>query len=147
VVNDLGAKKEFMTKNDSHKTAAQKIAIVPMLSVRSGAEAISFYKAAFGAEQLFRIEDDSGDVVAQLSVYGAEFWVADESPVNLNFSPESLGGSSVRMILVVDNPDAAFEKAILAGAKEIYPVSEQNGWRIGRVIDPFGQSWEIGKTL
>ena len=136
-----------MTKNASHKTDARKAAIVPMLSVRRGAQAIDFYKAAFGAAELFRIEDDSGDVVAQLSVDGAEFWVADESPGNSNFSPESLGGSSVRMVLVVDNPNTAFEKAIFAGAKEVYPVSEQNGWRIGRVVDPFGHNWEIGKAL
>ena len=66
-----------------------KTSIAPMLSVRNGAKAIGFYKAAFGAGELFRIDNESGAVVARLSVGGAEFWVADESPEHLNFSPES----------------------------------------------------------
>ena len=86
-----------------------------MLNVRRGAAAIDFYKAAFGAEELFRIDDPDGNVVAHLSVDGAEFWVADESPEHQNFSPESIGGGSVRMILTVDDPDAVFEKAVAAG--------------------------------
>ncbi len=136
-----------MKEKFTHENDVRKVNIVPMLSVRRGAQAIDFYKVAFGAEELFRIESDSGDVVAQLSVGGAEFWLADESPGNSNFSPESLGGGSVRMILVVDDPNTAFEKAISGGAKEIYPVSDQNGWRIGRIVDPFGHHWEIGKLL
>ena len=70
----------------------QKFAVVPMLSVRNGTRAIEFYKAAFGATELFRVDNEKGEVVAQLSVGGAEFWLADESPQHLNFSPESLGG-------------------------------------------------------
>jgi PhnB protein len=70
-----------------------KTSIAPMLSVRNGAKAIEFYKAAYGASELFRIDDESGAVVARLSVEGTEFWVADESPEHLNFSPESLGGA------------------------------------------------------
>ncbi|MEP6903685.1 MAG: VOC family protein [Actinomycetota bacterium] len=136
-----------MKKKFTRKTDSRKVNIVPMLSVRRGAQAVDFYKVSFEAEELFRIENDSGDVVVQLSVKGSEFWVADESPDNSNFSPESLGGSSVRMIMIVDDPDTIFEKAISAGAKEIYPVSEQNGWRIGRIVDPFGHHWEIGKLL
>src|SRR4030088_2601707 len=93
-----------------------KTAIAPMLSVRRGAKAIEFYKAAFGAAELFRMDDSSGSVVARLSVGAAEFWVADESPEHRNFSPESLGGGSVRMVMTVENPDAAFEQAVLAGA-------------------------------
>jgi PhnB protein len=118
-----------------------------MLSVRNGKRAIEFYKAAFGAGELFRIENESGEVVARLSVGKAEFWVADESPAHLNFSPESLGGGSVRMIMMVENPDAVFEAAIAAGAKVVSPVKDQHGWRIGRVVDPFGHHWEIGKLL
>ena len=70
----------------------RKTSIVPMLSVRHGAKAVEFYKAAFGASERFRIDDPSGAVVAQLSVGEADFWVADESPEHSNFSPESLGG-------------------------------------------------------
>jgi PhnB protein len=113
-----------------------------MLSVRDGARAILFYKAAFEARELFRIDAQSGAVVARLSVGEAEFWVADESPEHSNFSPESLSGSSVRMVMTVDNPDAAFERA-----KIVWPVSDQHGWRLGRIVDPFGHHWEIGKPL
>jgi len=118
-----------------------------MLSVRNGARAVEFYKAAFGAIELFRIDADSGEVVARLAVEAAEFWVADESPEHANFSPESLGGGSVRMVMIVNDPDAAFERAVAAGAAVVWPVSNQHGWRLGRIVDPFGHHWEIGKPL
>src|ERR1044072_4564052 len=88
--------------------------VAPMLSVRNGARAVEFYKKAFGASEVFRIEDPSGAVVSRLSIDGAEFWVADESPEHRNFSPESLGGGQVRMILTVPDPDAAFAMAVAA---------------------------------
>lgn len=116
-----------------------------MLSLRRGAQALEFYKRAFGAVELFCIRDDADRVVAQLSVNGAEFWIADESPPNANFSPESLGGGTVRMVMVVDDPDAAVARAIEAGATSVWEVDNRNGWRLGRVLDPFGHHWEIGK--
>ncbi len=128
-------------------TPRRSTAIVPWLSVRHGQQAIAFYQAAFGAEEVFRVESDNGDVVAQLSVGGAEFWLADESPENANFSPATLGGSTTRLMLVVDDPDAAFAQAIAAGATEVWPPSDQHGWRVGRVVDPFGHHWEISKPL
>jgi PhnB protein len=115
--------------------------------VRNGARAIEFYKAAFGAEELFRIENESGEVVAQLSIGGAEFWLADESPEHLNFSPESVGGGTVRLILVVSDPDGAFARAVAAGATVVSEVAEQHGWRVGRVVDPFGHHGEIGRRV
>ena len=133
--------------DESQGAKDQKTAIAPMLSVRSGKRAIEFYKAAFGAGELFRIDSESGEVVARLSVGGAEFWLADESPEHLNFSPESLGGGSVRMLMIVEDPDAAFERAVAAGATVVWPVSNQYGWRLGRIVDPFGHHWEIGKPL
>jgi PhnB protein len=108
---------------------------------------VVFYKAAFGATELFRIDAEDGAVVAQLSVDGAEFWLADESPEHFNFSPESLGGGTVRMILTVEDPDAAFDRAVAAGARILWPVANQHGWRLGRIVDPFGHHWEIGKPL
>src|ERR1700676_32163 len=131
----------------SESTRDQKTAIAPMLSVRNGVRAIEFYKAAFGAGELFRLDDERGAVVARLSVGEAEFWLADESPEHLNFSPESLGGGSVRMVMIVNDPDAAFERAVTAGATVVWPVSNQYGWRLGRIVDPFGHHWEIGKPL
>jgi PhnB protein len=86
-------------------------------------------------------------VVAQLAAGGAQFWVADESPEHANFSPETLGGGTVRMVMVVDDPDAAFDRAVAAGAKVIVPMGDMYGWRLGRVADPFGHHWEIGKPL
>lgn len=119
----------------------------PLLNVRDGSRAIEFYKSAFGAEELLRI-DDGGSVVARFSIGRSDFWLADESPEHANFSPESLGGSTVRMILVVDDPDAAFARAVQAGAIVISPVDDQPyGWRVGRIADPFGHHWEIGKPL
>jgi len=124
-----------------------KTSIAPMLSVRRGAQAIEFYQSAFGVSVLYRIDGEGGSVVAQLSAGGAEFWVADESPEHLNFSPETLGGATVRMVMVVEDPHAAFDRAVAAGAKIVHPVADEHGWRIGRVLDPFGHHWEIGKQL
>src|SRR5882672_10561898 len=121
--------------------------IAPMLSVRNGARAVEFYKSAFGAIEVFRVEDPGGSVVSRLSIDGAEFWLADESPEHSNFSPESLGGGTVRMILTVADPDAVFARAVAAGAREVVAVAEAYGWRLGRVLDPFGHHWEIGHEL
>jgi PhnB protein len=120
--------------------------IAPWLSVRNGARAVDFYKAAFGAKEEFLLED-GGSVVARLSVDGAEFWLGDESPEHKNFSPESLGGGTVRIILTVADPDAVIARAIEAGASEVVPVGEEHGWRLGRIVDPFGHHWEIGRPL
>ena len=132
-------------KTDAPTTVS--VSVSPMLSVRNGARAVEFYKEAFAAIEVFRVESPDGAVVCQLSVDGAEFWVADESPEHLNFSPESLGGGTVRMILTVPDPDAMFARAIAAGAREVVPVKEDYGWRLGRVVDPFGHHWEIGRPL
>jgi len=118
-----------------------------MLSVRNGARAVEFYKAAFGAVEVFRIESPDGAVVARLAIAGAEFWVGDESPAHFNFSPESLGGGTVRMILTVRDPDAMFARTLAAGAGEVVGMKEDYGWRLGRVVDPFGHHWEIGRPL
>ncbi|MBC7790798.1 MAG: VOC family protein [Anaerolineae bacterium] len=117
------------------------------LSVRNGRKAIDFYKAAFGATELHRVDDGSGSVVAQLSVSGAEFWIADESPAHQNFSPESLGGCSVRMLLIAEDPEAVCRQAVAAGATQVVPVEEAHGWRLGRIVDPFGHHWEIARKL
>jgi PhnB protein len=124
-----------------------RTSISPMLSVRRGAEAVEFYKSAFDAKVVYRVDAPDGEVVARLSADGAEFWVADESPEHKNFSPKTLGGGTVRMVLIVENPDAVFAKALAAGAMSVWPVGNQHGWRVGRVVDPFGHHWEIGKPV
>jgi PhnB protein len=133
------------TDTVAHASVAYSIA--PMLSVRHGARAVEFYKSAFGAIEVHRVEDPGGSVVCRLSVAGAEFWVSDESPEHGNFSPESLGGGTVRMILTVPDPDVMFARAVAAGATQVVAVEEAYGWRLGRVVDPFGHHWEIGRPL
>ena len=120
--------------------------IQPELSVRRGREAIEFYAAAFGAVEDYRVggTDEHEPVVAQLSVGGASFWVSDESPAHGNFSPESAGGATTRMLLIVEDPEAVVERAVAAGATVLHPVGEEHGWRLGRIVDPFGHHWEIG---
>ena len=129
-------------------TQPVKTTLAPMLSVRNGAKAVEFYKAAFGAQELFRLEDPAGAVVAQLSVADSEFWLSDESPEHGNFAPPTLNGSTLRMVLTTADPDVVFAKALEAGATVVWPVKDQRyGWRVGRLVDPFGHHWEIGKPL
>jgi len=121
--------------------------ISPWLSVRGSAQAVEFYKAAFDASEVYRLEGGDKGIVARLSIAGAEFWLSEESPPHGNFSPDSLSGSSVRMILTVPDPDAVFDRTLTAGATEVHPVEEMHGWRVGRLVDPFGHHWEIGRPL
>jgi PhnB protein len=120
--------------------------IAPWLSVRDGELAIEFYKSAFGAIEVYRLDMPKGEgVVVRLSVGGAEFWVSGEpSPAE---NEKSLGGGTVRMILTVADPDAVFKRALAAGGAELFPVGEDHGWRLGRLSDPFGLDWEIGRPL
>jgi len=117
--------------------------IAPWLSVTNATEAVAFYTAAFGATELERLAD--GDVVdiAQLSIDGAAFWIQNDPST----SPLALGGLSARMILVVDDPDKLYDRAIAAGATEVAPMYEEHGWRIGRIADPSGHHWEIARRL
>lgn len=119
-------------------------AITVTLSVRGWARAIVFYGAAFGARELYRVP---GGGVARLAVDGAEFWLAEESPEHANPGPATLGGCSSRMLLIVDDPAAACRRAVAAGAKAVSPVADAHGWRVGRIVDPFGHHWEIGRPL
>ena len=142
------AARKKISVNSKLAESPGNVALSTLLNVRHGAEAVEFYKTALGAEEIFRIESDDGAVVAQMSVGGAQFWLADESTENSNFSPETLGGSTVRMVLSVEDPDTAFQRAVAAGAKVVWPIEDQDwGWRMGRVVDPFGHHWEIGKPL
>jgi PhnB protein len=128
---------------------AAPIGVSPELSVRHGREAVEFYKDAFGATEIYRVggTDENPSVVSQLAVGDSSFWVADESPPNRNFSPESLGGSTVRLLLVVDDPHAVVGRAVALGAERVAAVDREHGWLLGRIEDPFGHQWEIGKPL
>src|SRR5262245_40926339 len=135
-----GAAAAARTCNDAAMTR-----IVAQLSVRRGTSALEFYAAAFGAVVDYRVGDE--EIVAQLSVGDATFWVSDEAPDVGNFSPESVGGCTTRMLLIAEDPDAAVARAVEAGATLVYAPEEAHGWRLGRVLDPFGHHWEIGKPL
>jgi PhnB protein len=119
--------------------------VLAQLSVRRGPEALKFYAAAFGAVVDYQVGDE--EIVAQLSIGDAVFWVSDEAPDVGNFSPETVGGCTCRLLLQADDPDAVVERAVSAGATLVYPCEDQHGWRLGRVLDPFGHHWEIGKPL
>jgi PhnB protein len=117
--------------------------------VRRGREAVAFYRAAFEAEELYRVggSDEHPPVVAQLAVGTTSFWVADESPEHGNFSPETLHGGTVRLLLVVEDPQAVVARALALGARALAPVAEEHGWLLGRIEDPFGHHWEVGRAL
>lgn len=122
--------------------------IAPTLSVKDGKKAVEWYKTAFGATELHRADSLDGEIVSQLAVDGAIFFVADESPDDGNPSAERLGATPVRIALIVSDPDAVADRAVTAGATLTYPVADQHyGWRLGAIVDPFGHRWEIGHPL
>jgi len=120
--------------------------IQPELWVETPGEAVAFYEAAFGATVLHRV-GEGDDVVAQLGVGGAAFWVAATSTVMKRLSPRAIDGATGRTLLVVEDPERVVRQAVGAGATESSPVSDEHGWRLGRIIDPFGHEWEIGVPL
>ena len=87
------------------------------------------------------------DIVAQLGVGEAAFWVASAAPDMGRFSPKTIGAATTRTLLVADDPDAVMQQALGAGAAELSPVADEHGWRVGRIIDPSGHEWEIGKPI
>jgi PhnB protein len=120
--------------------------IQPELWVESPHDAIAFYVAAFGAAVLHRV-GDGDEIVAQLAVGDAAFWVASPSAELKRLSPRAIGGATSRTLLVVDDPERVARQAVAAGATETSPVSNEHGWRLGRIVDPFGHEWEIGVPL
>jgi PhnB protein len=119
--------------------------IEPWLTVSNGAAAVDFYKAAFGAIETYRMEAPDGGLVVKFTIDGAGFWISSDAD-----SGNATGAADsrpIRMILTVTDPDASFAKALKAGAAEIFPVGEGYGWRLGRLADPFGHHWEIGRPL
>jgi PhnB protein len=120
--------------------------IQPELWLDGAGAAVAFYQAAFGATVLHRV-GEGDDIVAQMAIDGAAFWVASAGSSKKRFSPGAIGGATSRTLLVVDDPDAMFEQAVSAGAAPAAQVADEHGWRLGRIIDPFGHEWEIGRPL
>lgn len=123
--------------------------LTPLLTVRNAAQAIEFYRRAFGAVEVSRQKTPTGQIVAEMSIDGqSSFFVVDENPQAFNLSPEAVNGTTVRLSLVVDDPDALTKRALGAGASEVFPIADQPyGMRQGRVQDPYGHHWLIGKPL
>ena len=122
--------------------------LTPMLTVENAVGAIDFYRAAFDAIERERFIARTGHVVAELAIDGLSFFVVDENREGFNVSPASLDGTTVRINLVVDDPDAVAARAVAAGARQIFPVADQPyGMRQGRIADPEGHHWLIGKPL
>jgi len=131
-----------MTENASAPEPV-RTSIAPWLSVGDAPSAVDYYKAAFGAVERYRLEDDTHRViVAQLAIGQADFWLQEDPD-----SSPGAGGGPIRMILTVDDPESVFRQAVAAGATAVAPVSDGHGWRIGRLADPFGHHWEVGKPL
>jgi PhnB protein len=120
--------------------------IQPELWVERASQAVTFYADAFGARILHRV-GEGDDIVAQLAVGEAAFWVAAAAADRGRLSPAAIGGATSRTLLVTDDPDAVLRRAVEAGATQASAVSEEHGWRLGRIIDPFGHEWEIGKPI
>lgn len=115
--------------------------------VKGAEQAVKFYVNAFGASELVRFDTQPGKLMAQLAIAGANIWVGDEEPEYGNISPTTLGGTAVRLVITIDDPDTLFLQALQAGATQICPMTTEEDWRIGKLRDPFGHVWEIGRPL
>ena len=120
--------------------------IQPELWVERAAEAVEFYRAAFGARVLHQV-GEGDDIVAQLAVGDAAFWVSPGGVDGPRFSPAAIGGATGRTLLVTEDPDVVFAQAVTAGATAASAMADEHGWRLGRIVDPFGHEWEIGRPL
>ena len=120
--------------------------IQPELWVKEGREAVAFYEAAFGATTLHLV-GEGDDIVAQLGIGDAAFWVATASPTMKRLDPREVDGTTGRTLLIVEDPTAFVQRAVAAGATETSPVDIEHGWQVGRIVDLFGQEWEIGKPI
>jgi len=118
--------------------------VTPYLTVTDSARAIDFYKRAFGAEELYRVDGPDGKVAhAEIRIGDSIIMLSDEMP-GWSRSPQSLGGTPVNIFLYVKDVDGVFNRAVAAGAKVAMPVSDMFwGDRYGQVTDPFGHSWSL----
>ena len=123
--------------------------LYPFLAVRDVARAVAYYEQVFGAvEEGERLKAPDGRQVSVLLIDGRHVGVATEAPELGTPSPETAGATTVRISLEVDDPDAVAAGAVAAGGRELFPVADQPyGMRQGRIVDPFGHHWLIGKRL
>ena len=126
-----------------------KAELIPYLCCKDSAAAMDFYKKAFGAEELFRFQDESGKIGhATMQILGATFFLSDEWPDGDVYSPQTLGGSPVGLHLNVPGVDALFDRAVAAGATALRtPEDQPYGDRNAVVSDPYGHRWFISSTI
>jgi PhnB protein len=119
--------------------------VTPYLIIKNAANAIEFYKKAFGAKELFRMPGPNGRVMhAEIKIGDSHIMLADECPEMNARSPESLGGSPTSLLLYIENVDDFFNQAVSAGAKVVRPVKDQfYGDRSGSLSDPYGHAWHV----
>jgi PhnB protein len=121
----------------------------PYLIIREAARALDFYKAAFGAMELFRMPTPGGKIGhAEILIGDSHIMLADECPESGARSPQALGGTSVSLMLYVENSDAMTEQAVAAGATVVRPIQDQfYGDRSATLTDPFGHQWTIATHI
>lgn len=119
--------------------------VTPYLMVRDAARAIAFYKTAFGADEVMRFDDPKGRIAhAEVKIGDSHVMLAEEMPEHGYSGPQTLGGAGVSLLLYVDDVDARFAQAIVAGATVQRPVADQfYGDRVGTLTDPFGHVWSL----
>ena len=133
--------------NHAEGSLPSQCGIAPWLEVWDGAVAVNFYESAFGAEELYRLDGPDGSLISRLRVQGAEFWLSSDAAHQARKAIVPPTGGSIRMIFTTPDPDILFHRALQAGATLVNSMAEANGWRIGRLADPYGHHWEIGCQL
>lgn len=123
--------------------------VYPYLRIRGAAEAIEFYKTAFGAEEVFRLAEPGGRIGhAEIKIGGATLLLADEHPEYGILGPQTLGGTTFAMHLHVEKVDELVARAVAAGATVVRKLEDQfYGERSGSIRDPFGHEWQLGQTI
>jgi uncharacterized glyoxalase superfamily protein PhnB len=140
---------QTLTRSKSKPKAAPKRkapqAVIPHLVCAGAAEAIEFYKKAFGAVEKMRLPGKDGKLMhAAIEIGGATIMLVDEMPEWGSLSPKSLKGTPVTIHLYVEDVDASFDRAVAAGATAKMPVADMFwGDRYGVLVDPFGHSWSV----
>jgi PhnB protein len=135
-----------MTKTKSVKPIPKGFhTVTAYLRIKGAAQALDFYRSAFGAVERYRMPMPDGKIGhAEITIGDSIVMLADEFPDMKVKGPQSLGGTSVGLLLYVKDVDAAFQRALDAGAKVLRPVQDQfYGDRSGSVVDPFGHEWTL----
>ncbi len=119
--------------------------LTPSIVVRGAAEAIEFYKKAFGAKEKYRMGGPGGKIMhAEIKIGDSILMLSDEMPEMGNKSPLAVGGTASSVLIYTKNVDALFQQAVAAGAKPVMPVADQFwGDRYGQVTDPYGHVWQL----